>query len=769
MRARLLSVFTLFAIALIWLPIGAKAGYLAVSLNQVEAAVRSGQANAQAAELGGLNRILGMVVDPSGDLILVGRRDPGAPPLTVDHLAIALRSAYLTNAYPLVSLDGAPDTRKTGLLHVRFEGGVEKTQVGADLLLADLALKRLALGLLPAKLWNVPSYLELSAAANDANAQHTKFWFVTKDQARLLQRDGVFVIRRLDIAVRTEMVGPGTSDPPASKFAGALETAFPDVAAANAELARVKPLFDIVALATAIKSVKSSEAMAFWLHDYQPAAVDTPETYNMLSNSQGAIKVEGGVDLRVLSAGVAQGDTGALRQAVLLSRPSPSALSWPAPLADWPTDSGALPAGDPDEQAGREALSRHAGTSVLRSMTSQPATASALAPTLQRVSFAQATAGAMRPQSLQTFQPLASPGAAAPPPKIGGVWLAGAAQPSNGQATVGASAPGFSLLVDGEDGVLPSDRFARFVTALWSVYFSPTPPGVSIDPIAPGAPKHLVRYIGNVVNNDLAEFMRESDYLMKQLAVGSAKVNVPGFKDVDRLSGLRGLTYVGASRRFWFVPEALRFRASDGVLRFDSGAMTLKTEYVQKDGKTAQAEQADLDFAAFFTKNYDAIAQRQPIFQDLLDYAKLVGLASYLKQQRIPLLWFLMANRDQILHRGFSGRGRRHRPAVQGVRRPAHRRRRRSHTVRPLHPRSGRNRRPAPAAAERCNGAGGRDERSAVSGDGRRTVGHRRQALHRGGADVRRGRPRQRGAPLPDRYRAARRRRQSGSRACAIL
>ena len=74
-------------------------------------------------------------------------------------------------------------------------------------------------------------------AATTPDATHTRFWFTPKDRARLLQRDGVFIIRRLDIAVRTETVGPAVSDVPASQFAAALETAFPDVAATRAELA----------------------------------------------------------------------------------------------------------------------------------------------------------------------------------------------------------------------------------------------------------------------------------------------------------------------------------------------------------------------------------------------------------------------------------------------------------------------------------------------------------------------------------------------------
>jgi hypothetical protein len=45
-------------------------------------------------------------------------------------------------------MDPTEKTKKTGMLNVRFEGGIEDTQFGVDLLEADYRLKRITMGLL---------------------------------------------------------------------------------------------------------------------------------------------------------------------------------------------------------------------------------------------------------------------------------------------------------------------------------------------------------------------------------------------------------------------------------------------------------------------------------------------------------------------------------------------------------------------------------------------------------------------------------------------
>ena len=206
----------------------------------------------------------------------------------------------------------------------------------------------------------------------------------------------------------------------------------------------------------------------------------------------------------------------------------------------------------------------------------------------------------------------------------------------------------FSLVASGDNARLSRNAHRQFVTALWSTYYSKDDPGISIDPIAMGADKQLVRYIGRVINTDLGRVMREADYLMKKWAVGTEKPPIPGFRDVDTISGGGRITFADAFRRFWFVPEDMTFKGSDGMFLFDHGRMTVKTE-ILGSGKKGRALEGDRIFARFFTDHYDEIAAKYPIFKDLFEYAKLVSLAKYLKQQGVPLHWFLMAHLDDVI------------------------------------------------------------------------------------------------------------------------
>ena len=233
---------------------------------------------------------------------------------------------------------------------------------------------------------------------------------------------------------------------------------------------------------------------------------------------------------------------------------------------------------------------------------------------------------------------------------IGGVMLHDVAKVEGAdEARVDLMSGNFSLVVDGQNARLDPEVFRKFVTALWSVYYSSEDPGISIDPIAPGEKKHLVRYIGKVMNNDLGRVMREADYVMKKWSVGTERADVPGFLNPDDAAAKRGTMYVGAWSRFWFVPENMKFKRGGDMLLFDDGRMILKTEYMFMDDKNMHSDPSNEDFAGFFTERYTEIAQKYPVYKELFEYAKLVSLAKYLKENGVPLYWFLMANKDMVL------------------------------------------------------------------------------------------------------------------------
>lgn len=223
--------------------------------------------------------------------------------------------------------------------------------------------------------------------------------------------------------------------------------------------------------------------------------------------------------------------------------------------------------------------------------------------------------------------------------------LQGAAELGNDQSPL--TAGNFSLIFQGSNGEIDIPTLRHFVTALWAVYFTNSGPGISIDPVGKFTDRHAVRYIGRVVNSDLGRVMRETDYQMKSWAVGTSRPDIPDWSTPEEIGIRNHALHVGAPSRFWFVPEKMQFSKADNVLLFENGIMRVKTEYLFAGIGTKNPENEA--WAEQFTRRYGEIAQRYPVYGELFEYAKLVALAKYLKEQRVPLLWFLLANRELVL------------------------------------------------------------------------------------------------------------------------
>jgi hypothetical protein len=252
-----------------------------------------------------------------------------------------------------------------------------------------------------------------------------------------------------------------------------------------------------------------------------------------------------------------------------------------------------------------------------------------------------------RPGGGPRWTPPSTPNGRWSQPRVGGVMLSGSADVQGGSEDI--SLGSFSLVFDNGEATMDVQELREFVTALWAVYFSAEGPGISIDPIAPDVDKHLVRYIGQVVNSDLGAVMREADYLMKRWTVGTERADdIPGFQNPDDIAGRRGRISGNTRSRFWFVPADMTFRRAGNLLTFEHGRMTLRTEYDMGSARKG-TDPANEEFARWFTENYEVISARYPIFEQLSSYARMVSLARHLKESGVPLLWYLLANKDLIL------------------------------------------------------------------------------------------------------------------------
>jgi hypothetical protein len=645
--------------------------YVGYSLKMAEQKLRAQDySSPELANMGGISRLVGFVLDRErGDLIIIGEAVAGERTLTLDDFAVALRACVVVQEWPEVSIEAGQENSPDGNKVVRFRGGIDNTRFGNDLLEADVLLKELALGLRPVRILGLESYFSLRASelkrSPSVVSMKTKFWFYPKERQRG-SREGVFVLRNFRPGIEARLeglnVGKATASLDISKqrneladiFASRMSANFSELSAAYSQIARVHALLRLVALADGIKSLPKSPAMQYWLHEYPIRRVDTPVNFKSLERREkigtedGAeLHMEGGVELRVLRSRLAEdGDIEALRDIILGSRPEGNSLYWEVPLGNWrvPGYDEYGGSGEPAETNARIYFRVPPGCSLSERILS-PKTTSVppLPPSNNRV-----------PTSMPQFETFARILPQRQSPNVGGVMLSGVAKVGEGPAKIDLTDGNFSLIVNGENARLDPQMFRKFVTALWTVYFGRQDPGTSIDPIyidpdtGGFSAKHLVRYIGRVVNTDLGRVMREADYQMKKWSVGTERANIPGFKSPDEIAGRSGTRYLSLSR-FWLVPEDMRFKSTDNMLLFDSGRMTVKTEVLGASTEEKQADPHNEQFARFFTDHYNQIAQKHAIYQELFDYAKLVALAKYLKESGVPLFWFLMANKDFVL------------------------------------------------------------------------------------------------------------------------
>jgi hypothetical protein len=220
---------------------------------------------------------------------------------------------------------------------------------------ADIALKQLALGLLPTEIWGLQSYFALSTAyaREQGKDEHvcSRFWYYPLNPS-IAVRDGVFALGELLVGVRTQvMCVNGQSitgltaarDPLGDTFAESLTAHYRDLSIAYPAIGRLQVLFDLVALARGIQLLPSAPDLSYWLQTYPVARVETPQTHPLLkqqaklpaSDHTKMLEIDGGVQLKALVLRLQDGDITALRDAVLLSRPQGQVLTWRVPLEGW--------------------------------------------------------------------------------------------------------------------------------------------------------------------------------------------------------------------------------------------------------------------------------------------------------------------------------------------------------------------------------------------------------------------------------------------------
>lgn len=375
-----------------WSPNAAGRAYVAFSVREAMTRAEAGAREDTALQcLGGMTRVLGMVHDPThGDIILVGRVVNGLPAARLDDLVVALRARIVHKEWPEVSIEPSKESYDTRRQLVLLRGHIERTLFGEAFVDCDVTLKKHSIGSLPA-IRGIPSYKSLclediKAEVAKAGATVTgfrwadgeeadkrigelrgspvqgtldyrvKFWFNPREPRRVASYQGVFCIEEMRMGVqadfqpatRSEATAAGADRPgehPGKVYAKALTEHYDTLITTYPELNRLKVLFDLVAVAEAIRELENRPDLDYLLHRYAVAPGRTPRDYPLselcgfVDRSDGlchAVKISGGIKPRAAIDWLNDGDVTKLREIVLESRPSPNALVWnPRALDKW--------------------------------------------------------------------------------------------------------------------------------------------------------------------------------------------------------------------------------------------------------------------------------------------------------------------------------------------------------------------------------------------------------------------------------------------------
>lgn len=366
--------------------------YVAFSLS--EAMTRAQNANRKDAAikyLGGMTRVLGMVHDKEqGDIILVGRAVNSLPMARLDDLVVALRARIVYNEWPEVSIEPGKDSHTAGRQSVVFRGHIAHTPFGREFVDCDVILKKYSMGALSA-VRDAPSYKSLcledikteiartgatvsgfrwvvgdeadkrvkqlqDRPVRDTLDYRVKFWFNPRKPRRVAAFQGVFCIEEMHMGVQAEFQhgtqaspdegsGARSGEHPGTIFAERLSEHYDTVTTAYPKLNRLKTLFDLLAVAQAIRELENRPSLAFFLRGYPVPTVRTPldhdttEICGFVDTTDGlchAVKVSGGIKPRAAIDWLNDGQVTALRTIILKSRPSPNSLWWnPRELEKW--------------------------------------------------------------------------------------------------------------------------------------------------------------------------------------------------------------------------------------------------------------------------------------------------------------------------------------------------------------------------------------------------------------------------------------------------
>ena len=589
----------------------------------------------EASTLGNITKIRGLVYDRENkDIILVGERGSERSILTLDDLVVALRARFVYGKWPLVSIDPTPDTQKTNMQIVRFEGGIEETQFGKDLLNAHCRLVQLAEGLIPSGVEEVKSYRDLYTEEAQKHSGvsykiNSRFWFYPVLPSVSVRKD-VVAIKGSKVGVFTEVLSAEIDgkkigdlstfrDEAAERFAKMVSGNFENIALTHPVFSRLQSLNEIVLLTRAIEEMDKKPDLSFWLKHYQAGKVKTQREINVLTSveryeAQKTNELYERYPAFPISDHIAErlktGDVTALKDAALETRPSPNAMIWSFMVKEGiaSTLKGKMAA--PRESTGRE-----------ERMKPHPSPGEYVAFSLKVAQKMITDVGTG--QNYRVVYPEAY--------DLGGInQIHGLVydRSENDTILVGKYNPDRQSLTLDDLAVALK---ARFIHGKW--------PLVSIDPTEETKKTEMqtVRFQGGIEETQFGQDLFDADYRLKRIGMGLLAPGIPGLKTYWDLGMERAKEGAGGSHkinsRFWFYPVLPSVSVREDVVAIKGLKVGVFTEVLSaeidgekiEDLSTFQDPSGDR-FAMGVSDNFEALAEVHPSFSRVQGLDELVAL-----------------------------------------------------------------------------------------------------------------------------------------------
>lgn len=349
------------ALGLLWVaPVraqGDRSEYIAFSLREAQRAVqKSGLSRAELKTAGGMGELRGLIVDQQGqDLILLGRKVEGARPFSLDDLVSLMRVAQEGGlSGPGVSLEPKGGDIHGRMLEVRFFGGAGNTSLGQVCLDSDYLMKKMALGDVPIGVAGIRNYAQLTADWTDRGGPQSwnvlsRFWFTPLyAPVAASPANDIFLLKEVKVRAQVQTLfaeingkpaGAEFKDQPAETYADSFTQHYEEVAQKNRAYANLTRVMGGLKLMETLLMTGSPGVLDFWLHTYNPIPAKSPPEVPLLRKEMAAgqqkITVVGGVRIAGLTLRLRQKELAAVKEAVLLARPSPESITW---IVGWDQD-----------------------------------------------------------------------------------------------------------------------------------------------------------------------------------------------------------------------------------------------------------------------------------------------------------------------------------------------------------------------------------------------------------------------------------------------